>query len=136
MAYATVQDVRARMGRPLTSEEETLAETLLGDAEVLIEERISDLAARAADPQYLKRLVIVEANAVLRVLRNPEGYRSESDGDYSYSRSAEVASGLLEITDADWKRLGVRIAGAFTIAPAIGTPRWGPLAPRRRRGLW
>jgi hypothetical protein len=136
VAYATVEDVQKRFDRPMTLEEEALATQLLDDAETRIRVRVRDLDARVADPEYLKLVVLVEANAVLRVLRNPEGYRSEADGDYSYSRLLAVASGLLEILDADWLLLGVR-RGAFTVAPVIGTPRCGPLWPhRRRRGPW
>jgi hypothetical protein len=133
VAYATVEDVRKRMKRPLTPEEEALATQLLDDAETRIRVRVRDLDTRAADPEYLKLVVLVEANAVLRVLRNPEGYRSEADGDYSYSRLVQVASGLLEILDDDWLLLGVR-RGAFTVAPVIGTPRCGLMRPHRRLG--
>ncbi|OLT27747.1 hypothetical protein BJF83_17325 [Nocardiopsis sp. CNR-923] len=134
MAIATVTDVQDRFNRPLTPEEETLAETLLDDAEIKIRRRIPNLAARAAaDAEFAETVVMVEANAVLRVLRNPEGYRQETDGDYSYSVSAAVASGRLMILDEEWADLGLN-RGAFTIRPKIGTPRRGPM--RCRRGWW
>jgi hypothetical protein len=133
VAYATVDDVVARF-RPLTPEEEALAATLLDDAETRIRFRVRDLDSRVADPEYHKLVVLVEVGAVLRVLRNPEGYRSESDGDYSYTLSVQVASGLLDILDGEWRLLGV-FRGAFTIAPTIGAPRCGPLPPRHR-GPW
>lgn len=38
------------------------------------------------------------AEAVLRIVRNPEGYRTEQQGNYSYGVSAAVASGYLWFT--------------------------------------
>ena len=38
------------------------------------------------------------ADAVLRVLRNPEGYTQEAEGNYSYGKRATVASGYLMFT--------------------------------------
>lgn len=38
------------------------------------------------------------SDAVLRVLRNPEGYREEQQGNYRYSVNAAVASGYLWFT--------------------------------------
>lgn len=45
------------------------------------------------------------ANAVLCVLKNPEGYTGESDGGYSYGLRKEVASGELGFTDKDIENL-------------------------------
>jgi hypothetical protein len=44
---------------------------------------------------------------VLRLVRNPEGYASESDGTYSYQFNRETASGRLEILAEEWERLGI-----------------------------
>ncbi|SDI41019.1 Phage protein Gp19/Gp15/Gp42 [Sinosporangium album] len=142
MAYATVEDVRARSDKPLTAEQEALAATRLGDAELRIRRRVRDLDARVADAEYRKVVVMVEAEAVLRVLRNPEGFNSETDGDYSYSRSPLVASGRIGILEEEWEMLGVGSRRAGTVAPTIGTPRRGPVHRRGRpydagpRGPW
>lgn len=57
------------------------------------------IAHRIADGRLTanlyKRMI---ANAVLRVLRNPEGYTSESEGGYSYGLQGTVASGYLWFT--------------------------------------
>lgn len=125
MAIATVEDVRKRFDRDLTDEEERLAQTLLDDAETKIRRRIRNLTQRAAaDPDFRAAVIMVEANAVLRVLRNPEGYRQEAEGNYSYSLNAAVASGHLFIMDSEWADLGVG-RGAFTVAPKIRRPRRG-----------
>jgi hypothetical protein len=59
----------------------------------LIESRISSGRLR---PNSYKRII---ANAVLRVVRNPEGYTSESEGGYSYGLRSTVSSGDLWFTD-------------------------------------
>ncbi|MFE2912822.1 Gp19/Gp15/Gp42 family protein [Kitasatospora indigofera] len=129
MAYATVQDVEDRYLGQLTTDEQALAEVLLGDAENLIRSRVRDLDTRVTDPNYLAAVVQVESNAVLRVVRNPDGYRQEMDGNYSYSISAAVASGFLSILDNEWALLGVR-PGAFTITPVL-RPACLPVRVRR-----
>src|SRR5690606_8205532 len=113
MAVATVDDVQERVDRPLSEDERRLAEVLLGDVEAMIRARIRDLDARvAADSNYRALVVKIEAAAVLRVLRNPEGYRQETEGNYGYSLSAAVASGHLFVMDSEWAELGAR-GGAF-----------------------
>ena len=68
----------------------------------------------------------VIANAVLRVLRNPEGYTSESEGGYSYGLRATVSSGDLWFTDDEIAMLS---GAGDTLAPGsfgIGLDRgWG-----------
>ena len=118
MSIATVEDVQDRLNRPLTDEERRWAKILLGDVEAKIRRRIGDLTDRAADEGFRDVVVMVEANAVLRVLRNPEGYRQETEGNYGYSLSAAVASGHLFVMDSEWADLGYR-AGAWTITPAL-----------------
>lgn len=129
MSYASVADVAARLGRPLTDDERDLAAVLLDDAENLIRARIPDLDKRIADGRIRRELVVmIEANAVVRVLRNPGGYRSETAGDYSYTIDTRAAAGYLDIPDTDWRLIGVR-PGAFTITPAF--PRPCPPCPSR-----
>ena|SRR5690242_6226480 len=107
MAYATVADVEARLGRELTPDEENQATVLLEDVEGMIRARITDLDERvAANPNYERIVIMVEANAVLRVIRNPDAYVSETDGNYSYQRAAAGASGMLEILPVEWDWLG------------------------------
>lgn len=60
------------------------------------------------------------ANAVLRVLTNPEGYKNESEGGYSYGLDGTVSSGFLWFTDQEIATL----SGADeTVSP--GTMRIG-----------
>lgn len=117
MAYATPQDVEARLGRELTPDEEAQVLELLEDVETLIRLRIPDLDERVADERIPERVVVmVEVNAVLRVIRNPDAYVSETDGNYSYTRSQEGASGFLDILPIEWEWL-LGGGGMFQIVP-------------------
>lgn len=125
MAIATIDDVQDRASWELSEDERRLSGTLLRDVEAILVSRLPRLPDRAARSEPYRDLVVqVEANAVLRVLRNPEGYRQEAEGNYSYSLSAAVASGRLWILDDEWAMLGGR-RGASTVAPKIRRPRRG-----------
>jgi hypothetical protein len=119
VAYATPADVAARLGRPLTPEETPLIQTRLNDVELIIRSRIPDLDQKIADGKLDREIVImIECEAVLRLIRNPEGFMSETDGNYSYQISQSVASGRLDILPDEWGLLGVN-PGAFTLRPRL-----------------
>lgn len=119
MAYAIVSDVEARLGRTLDPSESQIVTTRLNDVELMIRHRIPDLDTKVSlgviDPAMV---VMVECDAILRLVRNPEGYTAETDGNYSYQISVEVASGRLDILSGEWALLGIR-NGAFTIRPSL-----------------
>ena len=122
MAYAQLSDVQDRLGRPLTDDEKTQAETLLDDVELEIRARIPDLDEKITAGDLDESVVIrVEASAVRRVIKNPDGYTSETDGDYTYQINYQLASGELEITDKEWGLLGVN-RGMFLINLKVPTP--------------
>lgn len=95
----------------------------LDDVEALIRARIPDLDAQITAGTISEALVVlVECDAVLRLLRNPGGYRSETIGEYSYQLDTRgSATGALMILDSEWALLGVS-AGAFTVAPYLESP--------------
>jgi Phage protein Gp19/Gp15/Gp42 len=118
MPYATASDVSTRLGKELTTEEVTLVETRLADVERMILRKVPDLAAKVtAGDIDAADVVQVEADAVLRLVRNPDGLYSESDGNYTYVRSRELASGRLEITREEWEVLRVRTGRVFQLVP-------------------
>ncbi len=130
MALATVGDVSARLGRDLSPDEAEQVSTLLGDAELLIKTRIPDLLARVAAGTIDSAVVImIEANMVLRVVRNPDGYVQETDGNYSYQVSTAVASGRLSVLDDEWSWLGIT-RGVFLLVPKVNIPWHDPAEPR------
>jgi hypothetical protein len=126
VALATIQDLEARLRRPLEPDEAVAADVLLGDVEAMLRRRIPDLDDRVCDPSFRTLVVMVEASAVLRVLRNPEGLRSETEGNYSYQLNGAVAAGHLFVMDSEWQLLGVT-AGAFTITPYLDPEPVPPL---------
>lgn len=126
MAQASEQDVAVRLGRALDQGEQELVAALLDDAEALLIARIPHLLVRAEDEAYRKLVVMVEANMVVRVLRNPDGFRQESEGGYSYTIDTRAAAGFLTVLADEWQLLGLS-GGAFSIAPsfgATGSPWW------------
>ncbi|KZM68835.1 Gp19/Gp15/Gp42 family protein [Nocardia terpenica] len=124
MAYAEPADVAVRWGRTLTSEEKALITARLTDVERRIRRKISDLDKKIAAGTILRDDVVqVEADAVLRLVRNPDGYIQESDGSYSYMLSQEAASGKLEILPEEWELLGYRRTGMFMLVPTLAMPR-------------
>ncbi|MBM7771974.1 hypothetical protein JOD54_002178 [Actinokineospora baliensis] len=122
MAYATSSDVEDRLGRELDDSETQIVYTRLEDAETLILAKIPDLHTRVTANTVPRSVVtMIEADAVLRLLRNPNGFSGETDGNYSYQLSRDVASGKLEILDSEWALLGIR-RKRFVIAPRLPVP--------------
>lgn len=108
VVYATAQDVRDASHRTL-SQSDAWLENRMAAAHARLRARVPGLDARVSsttDPlaAALVRDVLVEV--VLRVARNPDGYRQESDQDYSYTRDRDVAPGRIVITDEDLELLG------------------------------
>ena len=130
MTYAQAADVQAVTGRTLTTEETALVERRLAQVERMLLRRIPDLAEKiAAEEIDAADVIDIEAEAVLRLLRNPEGYASESDGTYSYQFNRETASGRLEILAEEWERLGIKPSRMFSITPNL-------VAPQRTTSFW
>lgn len=100
---AATTDVAARW-RPLSTEEDKVALTLLRDAWVKLKRHatrrgVDVEAAILADVDLKNDVIRVLATAVLRVLKNPDGFKQESLDDWSGTRNGDVASGTLEFTD-------------------------------------
>jgi hypothetical protein len=117
----TAADVQAVLGRTLDAAETAMVTRRLEQVERKIVRRIPDLDAKiAAEEIDLADVVDVEAEAVLRLVRNPEGYLSEGDGSYQYQFNRELASGKLEILASEWEILGVKPSRMFQIVPRLG----------------
>lgn len=79
----------------------------------------AQVAARLANGKLKKRLYeAIVCRVATRVFRNPEGYRREQEGTYSYDLSAAVASGTLWFTDEDVRDL---TGNGPEGAPMVGT---------------
>lgn len=123
MAYAEASDVTVRWGKA-DVEDEILAliGVRLDDVERQIKKRIPDLDTKVDDENFLADLIQVESDAVLRLARNPEGYLSETDGNYTYMLRQELSTGELEILPREWNTLGVNKSGMFVIVPNVVMP--------------
>lgn len=124
MSYAIATDVTDRLGRDVSGNTAliTLITTRLADVERLIKRRIKDLDDQlTADPPTLdvEDLKQVEADAVLRLARNPEGYISETDGSYTYQLAQDMSAGSLEVLPGEWEILGVTCSAMIEIVPRV-----------------
>ena len=113
MAIAQLSDVAVLLGRELDEYEEPMVVRRLEDIEARIVFRAAKHNKTLADldPAIVK---IVEAEAVLRIVRNPEGYLEESDGNYSYVLGRDSAGSLSVITGDEWEFLGLVSRRVFT----------------------
>lgn len=118
-SLAEPEDVAVSLVRSLTPSEQEYAPKLIARAQSLIEERVPELpqltevSGEAYDPSFVGRAKHIIADAVARVFRNPEAFRQETEGNYSYTLDREAASGLLSISDSEWERLGVAIGDEY-----------------------
>ena len=124
MAYATAADVVTLWAKEPEPEVMTLIERRLDQVERMIKRRIPNLDQKVTDSTTFRAdLIDIEADAVLRLVRNPEGYVSETDGTYTYQLSADLSTGRLEILDDEWVILGVRrLSRMSTLSPSIQMP--------------
>lgn len=125
MTYATTDDVATRLGRPITDPAEVAQVTAwLGDVEVLIRARVPDLDALVvAGTPPESTVVMVESNAVVRMVRNPDGKTQERIDDYSWGLPNDTRAGTLYLTDDEWSLLEPGASdGAFTIRPYAMRP--------------
>jgi len=124
LAHATAEDVTTLWAQEPEDEVITLIERRLEQVERMIKRRIPDLDLRVAASNTFKQDVIdIEADAVLRLVRNPEGYISETDGQYTYQLSRDLSSGRLVILDEEWEILGVfSLKRMSVLAPRIVMP--------------
>jgi hypothetical protein len=99
--------------------QETVAATRLADVERMIARRMTKVGRNLAvalaeddalpieDQWFRAALIKVESDAVIRVLQNPEGLRSEQIDDYAKSRDKANADGVLRVTAEEWAELGL-----------------------------
>lgn len=99
---ASVEDLEYRLGRVFTVEERPRVEALLDDISALVRAEagvtwIDPVTGQLTDVPASVRAVVLRVAE--RVYRNPQGFRSESAGDYSYQRP-EAGLGMY-LTEAE-----------------------------------
>lgn len=123
MAHANTSDVTELWAIDPEPEIEALIARRLEQVERMIKRRIPDLDDKVDASEVFQADVIdIESDAVLRLVRNPEGYQSETDGDYTYMLRSDLTSGELKITDTEWAILGIVKTGVFQLVPNIVMP--------------
>lgn len=133
----TLDDVETRW-RSLTSAEAAQAQALLDFAWAVVTASVASVEDRLDDESLSRELVVgVVVTAVLRVLKNPDGYRSETntegDSTWSFTREDGNASGQLFFEPGELDLLAATAGpvGAFTVTP-YGAPPGGSTEPQ----LW
>lgn len=104
MAYATVQDVADRLGRPLTPDEEARVHVLLGDAAALIDAHTGGLLGDPVPDAALR----VNAQMVARVLAAgdvPVGAESQTVGPFAVRFGAGYTAGGVWLSSTDKQML-------------------------------
>jgi hypothetical protein len=124
VAYATADDVVTLWAKEPEPEVMVLIERRLEQVERMIRRRIPTLDALvAASDTFEADLIDIEADSVLRLVRNPEGYLSETDGAYTYQLQQDLSAGRLQVLDDEWTILGVfRLSRMSTLAPLFEMP--------------
>ena len=124
MAYATARDVVTLWAKEPEPEVMVLIERRLEQVERMIRRRIPSLdTLTAASATFLADLIDIEADVVLRLVRNPEGYISETDGAYTYQLQTDLSGGRLVVLNDEWTALGVfRLSRMSTIVPQFTLP--------------
>ena len=124
MAYASAADVVALWAKEPEPEVMVLIERRLEQVERMIRRRIPSLdTLTAASATFLADLIDIEADVVLRLVRNPEGYISETDGAYTYQLQTDLSGGRLVVLNDEWTALGVfRLSRMSTIVPQFTLP--------------
>lgn len=138
----TLADVTSRAFRTLTTAEQATASTLVDDAwYLLLGSTVGGMVSamfidpegaviEPVDPTFLHNLKRMCANAVLRVVNNPNGNLEEEGDDYRARRDVVTSSGRLYFLEDEIAELfpSEGPGNAFTIRPG-GTEFLRPPLP-------
>lgn len=112
--YAVFEDVAGAYESVLPEGKRAWIENLIGKAERLLLKRVPSLAARiAAGTQDVQSVIDAVVAAVLRVVRNPTGFASETEANYAYTVDRTVAGGKLFYTGDDLVLVQAMTAGGY-----------------------
>lgn len=142
-AYATLADVQARYDKTIPVSLEPFVQAHLDDANLLLDSLVPTLASRAGTGNVagLARMVVVRA--VLRVLRNPDGFKGEHAGEYGYYYDQNGSAGRVSFPPEDLallaetgQRSRVRSVGLSDDALCEPTRRWWPVRQGVTTNVW
>jgi len=127
----TVDEIKARIERPLTSDEERVLPAWIVEAEDKIRRYVRDLDVRMAlvesAPRHLSVTTVktVLARMIERKLRNANGYRQISADGAQITVDQELSAGKIYLSDEDRADLaptpvtGFQYPGAFSLQVGI-----------------
>jgi hypothetical protein len=124
--WVETTDIEKRF-RPMTGVEKAAADEFIDDAEQELIERVANLAARIESGEVSQRRVYrIVCDAVIAVLRNPDGFitRSETRGPFSFSgtRAADAVATKVTISESDLASLRPTVSPVGAIP--LGLQRW------------
>lgn len=120
----TLEELGNRV-RNVETDDEPWVESLVDQAVRLLLSQRRFLATHIANQRVDRESVMdVVGRMVSRVTSNPEGFKSESEGEYRYEQNALVASGNLWVPDEDWALVTPAPSPAFGTARVTATPGW------------
>lgn len=127
MAAVTLDDLKEGYEGTLTFTDAWLKRKL-AEALAMVDEQCPGVQQRLASGKLSQvTFTAVICDMVYRVVRNPDGFTDESEGNYSYGMSKLVASGDMWLSAKDKRRL--MCPGAASMLPgtvSIGLDRgWG-----------
>lgn len=119
----------ARLGIPGTPSDNVVTrwiEKATTRLAVLLRRRGVALTDLVTDPTMIQVVKDVLENAVVRVLRNPGGARSETEGDYAIVHNPLDGSGNIWFPDVDLDLLAPRASSVGTIRVGLPAHRLPP----------
>lgn len=134
MSLVTVDDIQVRLGRALTDSEAGQVQAWIDDLDAQAESRVPGFHGLVASGAISAGVVrAVFAQAIRRVLLNPEGLRQRSRtiDDYTEAETYDsaVSGSFLYLTDDEWAQLAPASSStAFTIRPTGSTAPYSTAA--------
>lgn len=114
----TTDDIVSRF-RLLKPNEEGFIDEVIADAQDILEGKAEEAGITVLASSRQRAYVRTVASMVIRVLRNPDGYLTETIDDYTYRRDSAVSAGVLYASDDEIAGLrpapSRRRRGAFSI---------------------
>lgn len=129
MVWVDPEHIRSRYSKPIPEAQNAWLAQLIADAEDVLVQAISSLPERIGTGEVpLIRVQRIVAAAVLRVLRNPDGYSqwSRTTGPFteSVSRPSQGASGEILYTEAELAALRPVADTAPVRSASLHLPAW------------
>jgi len=115
-AVATVQDVAARVGRPLTDDEATRAEAYIADAATETD-RVAPWTTDGGAVRWENALRSVQCAVVIRAMRLPDSLLAVPPGTEQAGFPTPTTTGSIFLKRSELRQLGVPAVRAVRMTP-------------------